>query len=62
MESIGRRMVDIAEHTVSSITAEEAHDRVKAGEAIVITPRLPLVPTGTNAVDTDREVNLCCAF
>ena len=36
MESIGRRMVDIAEQTVSSITAEEAHDRVKAGEAIVI--------------------------
>ena len=36
MESIGRRMVDIAEQTVSSITAEEAHDRAKAGEAIVI--------------------------
>ncbi len=36
MESIGHRMVDIAEQTVSSITAEEAHDRVKAGEAIVI--------------------------
>ena len=36
MESIRRRMVDIAEQTVSSVTAEEAHDRVKAGEAIVI--------------------------
>ena len=36
MESIGRRMVEIAEQTVSSVTAQEAHERVKSGEAVVI--------------------------
>ncbi len=36
MENIGRRMVEIAEQTVSSMTVEEAHERVKSGEAVVI--------------------------
>ncbi len=36
MESIGRRMVGIAEQTVSSVTAEEVHERVKSGETVVI--------------------------
>ncbi len=36
MENIGRRMVEIAEQTVSSMTVAEAHERVKSGETVVI--------------------------
>ena len=36
MESIGRRMVDIAQMTVPSITTEEAYQRLKTGEWIVV--------------------------
>ena len=36
MENIGRRLVEIAEQTVSSMTVEEAHERVKSGETVVI--------------------------
>lgn len=36
MESVGRRMVEIAEMTVPSISAREVHERREAGEAVVI--------------------------
>lgn len=36
MESIGLRMVDIAQMTVPSVTTEEAYQRLKAGERIVV--------------------------
>ena len=36
MESIGRRMVEIAEMTVPSVTAKEVHERREGGEPIVI--------------------------
>ncbi len=36
MENIGSQMVEIAEQTVSSMTVEEAHERVKSGETVVI--------------------------
>ena len=36
MESIGRRMVDIAQMTVPSVTAQGTHDQISAGEAITI--------------------------
>jgi rhodanese-related sulfurtransferase len=36
MEPVGRRMVEIAELTVPSISAKEVHDRRAAGESIVI--------------------------
>ena len=36
MESVGRRMVDIAQMTVPSVTAGETHERLKAGESIII--------------------------
>ena len=36
MENVGRRMVDIAEMVVPSVTAKETHDRRESGESIVI--------------------------
>lgn len=36
MEPVGRRMVEIAEVTVPSISAKETHDRRQSGENIVI--------------------------
>ena len=36
MENVGRRMVEIAEMVVPSITAEETCDRRESGESIVI--------------------------
>ncbi len=36
MENVGRRMVEIAEAVVPSVTAQETHDRRESGESIVI--------------------------
>ena len=36
MADIGRRMVEIAQSTVASVTAKEVHDRVNAGESLII--------------------------
>jgi len=36
MEPVGRRMVEIAEVTVPSITAKETYDRMQAGEDLVV--------------------------
>ena len=36
MENVGRRMVEIAEVVVPSVTAKEVHDRRESGESIVI--------------------------
>ena len=36
MENVGRRMVEIAEAVVPSVTAKETHDRRESGESIVI--------------------------
>jgi len=36
MDNIGRRMVDIAEATVGSMSAKEVHEKKEAGEPIVI--------------------------
>ncbi len=36
MENVGRRMVDIAEAVVPSVTAKEIHDRRESGESVVI--------------------------
>ena len=36
MADIGRRMVEIAQSTVPSVTAKEVHDRVNAGESLII--------------------------
>ena len=36
MADIGRRMVEIAQGTVPSVTAKEVHDRVDAGESLII--------------------------
>ena len=36
MESIGRRMIDIAQAAVPSVSAQEAHERLNAEEPIVI--------------------------
>ena len=36
MDNIGRRMVEIAEATVGSMSAKEVHEKKGAGEQIVI--------------------------
>ncbi len=36
MENVGRRMVEIAEVVVPSVTAKETHDRRESGESVVI--------------------------
>lgn len=36
MESIGPRMVEIAQKTVSSVTTDEVQERLKAGEPFVL--------------------------
>ncbi len=36
MESVGKRMVEAAQKAVPSVPTKEAHERVKAGEEIVI--------------------------
>ena len=36
MDNIGRRMVEIAEATVGSMSAKEVHEKQEAGEPIVI--------------------------
>ncbi len=36
MADIGRKMVEIAQSTVSSVPAEEVHKRTNAGEPLVI--------------------------
>ena len=36
MEPVGRRMVEIAEVTVPSISAKDTYDRQQAGESLVI--------------------------
>ncbi len=36
MENVGRRMVEIAEMVVPSVTAKEIHDRRESGESVVI--------------------------
>ena len=36
MENIGRKMVEIAEATVASVSAKEVHQKIEAGEPIVI--------------------------
>ncbi len=36
MENVGRRMVEIAEDVVPSVTAKEIHDRRESGESVVI--------------------------
>ncbi len=36
MENVGRRMVEIAEVVVPSVTAKEIYDRRESGESIVI--------------------------
>ncbi len=36
MENVGRRMVEIAEVVVPSLSAKETHDRRESGESIVI--------------------------
>ncbi len=36
MENVGRRMVEIAEVVVPSVTAKVTHDRRESGESVVI--------------------------
>jgi len=36
MENVGRRMVEIAEAVVPSVTAKEINDRRESGESVVI--------------------------
>ncbi len=36
MVNVGRRMVEIAEAVVPSVTAKETHDRRESGESVVI--------------------------
>tara|TARA_B100001245_G_C22779997_1_gene376717 strand:+ start:604 stop:843 length:240 start_codon:yes stop_codon:yes gene_type:complete len=36
MENIGRKMVEIAENTVPSVTAREVYEKKEAGEPMVI--------------------------
>ena len=36
METVGRRMVEIAEMTVPSTSAQETYQRVQAGEPVII--------------------------
>ena len=36
MENIGRKMVEIAENTVPSVTAREVYEKTEAGEPMVI--------------------------
>ncbi len=36
MENVGRRIVEIAEAVVPSVTAKEIHDRRESGESVVI--------------------------
>ena len=36
MEKVGRKMMEIAEMTVPSVTAQETHERMKSGESFVI--------------------------
>ena len=36
MENVGRRMTEIAQATVPSVSAQEVHDRRNAGEEIVV--------------------------
>ena len=36
MENIGRKMVEIAENTVPSVTSREVYDKKEAGEPMVI--------------------------
>ncbi len=36
MADIGRKMVEIAQSTVSSTPAKEVHDRIKAGESLIV--------------------------
>ena len=36
MENVGRRMTEIAQATVPSVSAQEVHHRRNAGEAIVV--------------------------
>ena len=36
MADIGRKMVEIAQSTVASVTAKEVNDRVNAGESLII--------------------------
>ena len=36
MENIGRKMVEIAENTVPSVTSREVYEKKEAGEPIVI--------------------------
>lgn len=36
MDNIGRRMVEIAEATVGSMSAKEVHEKREAGEPIVV--------------------------
>ncbi len=36
MADIGRKMVEIAQSTVASVPAKEVHDRINAGESLII--------------------------
>jgi rhodanese-related sulfurtransferase len=36
MENIGRRMTEIAQAAVASVSAQEVHDRRNAGETIIV--------------------------
>ena len=36
MADIGRKMVEIAQSTVTSVPAEKVHERINAGESLVI--------------------------
>ena len=36
MADIGRKMVEIAQSTVPSVPAKEVHDRITAGESLVV--------------------------
>jgi len=36
METVGRRMVEIAETVVPSVTAKETHERRESGESVII--------------------------
>ena len=36
MADLGRKMVEIAESAVASVPAKEVHDRIKAGESLLI--------------------------
>ena len=36
MENIGRKMVEIAENTVPSVTAREVYEKKEAGETMII--------------------------